>query len=208
MAGGKMKCLGSAQHLKTRYGQGYQMELKIMEPTNDDEDYNTAKATLIQKTQQHTDQDVENGVDSDNIFLNMEETIAGVDFLSKDTFLSSKLNEDDATGYFIQKSATSNTGVSITELAAFCTTELRLRTLSQFLEDKFADIILREREDTRMRFEVPSEGRKISTLFGDIEDNKERLFVSEYGISQTTLEQVFNMHAAAAEEKKGGTDDR
>merc|ERR1712087_1036999 len=37
MAGGKLRCLGSAQHLKNRFGQGYQIEMKVKDPKVDDE---------------------------------------------------------------------------------------------------------------------------------------------------------------------------
>jgi hypothetical protein len=181
------------------------MELKLEEPTQDDTDFMNALDGLIQNAGRSTTGD---GVNADEVFFNMADTISAVDALSSDKFLSSKITMDDPTGYFVHKSASSNVGVAATELAAFCTTELRLRSLCSFLEEKFPDIILREREDTRMRFEVPSVGRKISSLFQDIEENKEILFVSEYGISQTTLEQVFNMHAAVAEQAKAGTNDR
>ena len=30
MVGGRLRCLGSAQHLKGRYGQGYQLEVKLI----------------------------------------------------------------------------------------------------------------------------------------------------------------------------------
>lgn len=30
MVGGRLRCLGSAQHLKSRFGHGYQFELKLI----------------------------------------------------------------------------------------------------------------------------------------------------------------------------------
>jgi hypothetical protein len=35
-----------------------------------------------------------------------------------------------------------------------------------------------------------------------VEGNKDRLKLDDYGVSQTSLEQVFNMHAAEAEKFK------
>ena len=34
MVGGRLRCLGSIQHLKGRFGRGYQLELKIRHPTS------------------------------------------------------------------------------------------------------------------------------------------------------------------------------
>merc|ERR1712232_506878 len=39
MASGKLKCLGSAQRLKSRFGKGYQVELTVKLHSADDEDY-------------------------------------------------------------------------------------------------------------------------------------------------------------------------
>jgi hypothetical protein len=54
---------------------------------------------------------------------------------------------------------------------------------------------------------VSAEGLRISTIFAAVEDNKEELRLPDYGVSQTSLEQVFNMHAAEAEKLKQGRDD-
>jgi ATP-binding cassette, subfamily A (ABC1), member 3 len=35
MVGGRLRCLGSVQHLKGRYGQGYQLEIKLITEDNE-----------------------------------------------------------------------------------------------------------------------------------------------------------------------------
>jgi len=207
MAGGKFKCLGSAQRLKSRFGQGYQMELKVSESVEGDQDFNDTLTNLLTSASKQPVNDVENGIDVEDIYFTLEETLEGLNALTGDTFLSSKIHEEDPTGYLIHKNAMNSTGVAAKELTTFCATELRLKNLEKILKEKYPDCILRERQDTRLRFEVPSEGTKISSLFATTEEKKEDLFIADYGISQTTLEQVFNMHAAQAEEKKQGTDD-
>ncbi len=208
MAGGKLRCLGSAQHLKSRFGKGFQVELKVSEPTEDDEDLAQTMSALrgLSRTSSQSD-DVEAGVQTDEIFFTLGETINACQQLSGDDYISSMITEKDPNGYLIFKNAESSVGVPLDELAAFFTTEIRLRNLQNFFEDNYEQSILRERQDTRMRFEVPSDDTNISSLFGSIEENKEPLNLQDYGISQTSLEQVFNMHAASAEEKKQGTTD-
>merc|ERR1719446_104083 len=39
MANGRLRCLGSAQHLKSKFGQGYQVEMKIKSVDEKDSDY-------------------------------------------------------------------------------------------------------------------------------------------------------------------------
>ena len=60
----------------------------------------------------------------------------------------------------------------------------------------------------KVRYEVSSEALKISSVFGIIEEHKDKLQLQDYGVSQTSLEQVFNQFAAKAEERKQGGDDK
>jgi hypothetical protein len=77
-----------------------------------------------------------------------------------------------------------------------------MRQLDRFMSQTFPKNVLRERQETKARYEVDSDGMKISRIFASIEDNKDILRLSDYCVSQTSLEQVFNMHAAEAERCK------
>jgi ATP-binding cassette, subfamily A (ABC1), member 3 len=216
MAEGSLKCLGSAQHLKTRFGQGFQIEIKLNEPADNDEDILEILQTIQHfEIAQTTSDDLHGSNASPSAvassgrdkFFNLEQAKALADQLSSDGFLSSKISETDLAGHLIYKYATSDAGVEAMELAAFFATELRLQKLIAFFESNYEDFEIREQQGTRIRIEVPFNGIKISDLFSSIENEKDLLSIDDYGISQTTLEQVFNMHAAAAEAKKEGTDD-
>jgi hypothetical protein len=67
--------------------------------------------------------------------------------------------------------------------------------------------VIRERNDTKVRYEVSSSEIHIGDVFTRIEENKDQVWVAEYGVSQTSLEQVFMQHAAEAEALKQGTHD-
>ena len=55
-----------------------------------------------------------------------------------------------------------------------------------------------------VRFKLPPlEGLPLSRLFAMFEAQKETLRIAEYSLSQTSLEQVFNMFAAQQEEEVG-----
>ena len=45
------------------------------------------------------------------------------------------------------------------------------------------------------KLRVPKENKTIGWLFGQIEDKKKDLGIQEYSISQTSLEQIFQMFA-------------
>lgn len=215
MADGRLRCLGSAQRLKSKFGQGFQVELKVDLVDRQDKDCVEAVAALLQSkgaASSEGETDVEGAAaadpSSEDVFFNLDEAREGAKALSPDDYyLANMINPGDTHGYTIFRNASSPIGIPLDELAAFCTIELRMRDLETYVKETYPDAILRERQDSKVRYEVGSKGIKISSIFASIEENKERLKLSDYGVSQTSLEQVFNMHAARAEELKQGRDD-
>merc|ERR1712232_295232 len=123
-------------------------------------------------------------------------------------------------GYFIYKSATSPEGVSIEKLASFATLELRMRNIEYYFREMYGgkadsnttttspSFLLRERQDLKVRYEVMAaedaigskskEGLKITQIFASVEAKKDTLMLADYSVSQTSLEQVFNLKAEEA----------
>ena len=182
--------LGSAQHLKNKFGKGFQIELKAKLVKKTDHDYCEALADLRQM----------NVSGHPSVFLP-----EAMDFLREitgDESLASMIDGSDPAGYAIFKDATSEAGVQIVHLAAFVAFEKRIHGIKQYIERHFYNSFFRERQDTKVRFEIDSKGIRISEIFASIESNKKRLRLAEYSVSQTTLEQVFNQHAKEAEDAK------
>jgi ATP-binding cassette subfamily A (ABC1) protein 3 len=204
MANGRLSCLGSAQHLKNKFGQGYQVEMKVNLVAEEEEDY---KANAVALTTRVDPTDDAEAPPSDDEFFNLEEALTALRALSGDGYLADLVTAENPIGYNVFKNASSVVGVTLDELAAFATSELRMRNLEKYVEESFPQSILRERQDSKTRYEISAQGVKISTIFASIEENKERLQLSDYGVSQTSLEQVFNMHAAEAEKLKQGRND-
>jgi hypothetical protein len=48
MANGRLRCVGSAQHLKNRFGQGFQVEMKVEFVNQTDQDYLDTVRTLAE----------------------------------------------------------------------------------------------------------------------------------------------------------------
>jgi len=206
MAGGNLRCLGSAQQLKSKFGQGYQVELKIKNVETTDKDYLDILIKLSKTADVSKEDAVERG---DEIFLNLIKTKAALDDVASDGYLSKMVSDEDPNGhgYLLWQEAKSPSGVDLAEIAEFASSELRMRVLYEFINSTYPKNVLRERQDLKTRYEVSSEGVRIGDIFAAIESNKVRLMVAEYGVSQTSLEQVFNMHAEEAEKSKEGTND-
>jgi len=123
-------------------------------------------------------------------FFSLQDCVAALDRLSGNDLLSKMVSGENGPGYNVWKDATSPVGVSIDELAAFATAELRMTSLEKFVSDTFPTYVLRERQDTKARYEVKGSGLRISKIFASIEENKEELRLADYSVSQTSLEQV------------------
>lgn len=206
MAGGNLRCIGSAQQLKSKFGQGYQVEMKIKNVEGTDKDYVdilTKMAAIAGVSEQEA---IDRG---DEIFLDLEKTKQALNEISSDGYLADMVHENNLNGqaYLVWKEANSPSGIDLDEIAEFAASELRMRVLYDFVNTTYPDNVLRERQDSKTRYEVSSKDVRIGDIFAAIESNKDRLMVAEYGVSQTSLEQVFNMHAAEAEKTKQGTND-
>jgi ATP-binding cassette, subfamily A (ABC1), member 3 len=218
-ANGQLRCLGSSQHLKSKFGKGYQLEVKVQHANRGDNDYQQNMATILERYNvgevssfslpDNTSITVEDDIDPENklsntdVYLNVEEAKFAVEFLTNDDSLSSMITASDPNGFSIWKEAScSPTGIHISTLVLFATSELRMRQLDRFINQTFPKHVLRERQDTKARYEIECDGMKISSIFANIEQNKDKLQLSDYSVSQTSLEQVFNMHAAEAERYK------
>jgi len=216
MANGRLRCLGSSQRLKNKFGQGFQVEMRVLLIDPNDKDYVANAISLYKCKGSKVDDffvdeernDVSNEV-FENDFFTMQEACTALRSLTNDNFLPNMLNEGNPNGYNVFKDATSNAGVSLEVLAAFATMEIRLRNVANFMNEKYpGSHVLRERQDSKVRYEVSSEAIRISSIFASIEESRGVLWLADYGVSQTSLEQVFNMHAAEAEGLKQGRNDR
>jgi hypothetical protein len=204
MANGRLRCIGSAQHLKNKFGRGFQVEMKVKLVSHDDDDYLCNAAVLARSKLGESTAGTEGSIPEEVVFT-LDEVIKALKELSGDDYLSTLINSENPWGgYAVWKDATSAVGAPLDEVAAFATTEIRMRQLDGFVMASYPNSVLRERQDNKARYEVSSDGARIASIFGSIEANKDDLRLADYGVSQTSLEQVFNMHAAEAERVKTG----
>ena len=67
--------------------------------------------------------------------------------------------------------------------------------LKEFVESNFAGAKLEGQQvddhQTILKFEIPSERIRLSKIFSVFEENKSRLHIAEYAVSQSSLEEVF-----------------
>ena len=190
MVGGRLRCIGPAQRLKSRFGMGYQAEVSVRVPVLADIE------PLIAAMQPCAT----NGRLSQDQLLNALRAINKAEW--NDRICSTGSGSD------ISQSVSGNGTIGVKEFAHWCKLEERVDAVLSFFQASFAGATLRERQGTKVRYEVPSKEpsgaeRKLSQMFGTIEEAKEKLCVEDYSVSQTSLEQIFNQFAAQQEEEQG-----
>ena len=89
---------------------------------------------------------------------------------------------------------------------AWWISEARYDAVTAFLKATFGDFVLRERQLNKLRVEVSlyefgkerigANKIKLGSMFRQIEAQKAYLFIQDYSISQTSLEQIFNQFAS------------
>jgi len=108
----------------------------------------------------------------------------------------------------VHQALTATGSVSIHEFGAWVLGQERYVEVMSFMDQYFNGFIIRERQHSKVRFEVPKMApdgglRRLSDMFSLLESHKEALFIAEYSVSQTSLEQIFNYFASQQEEETG-----
>jgi len=73
--------------------------------------------------------------------------------------------------------------------------------LQTFFRRQFPGSTLVEHQGEHFRFQVPKHAIRPYAVFGQLERSKDELHVSEYGVSETSLEHIFNNMAAQQDEE-------
>lgn len=193
-----MKCLGSSQHLRSRYGLGYQMEVLFEIP--DDAAVEELSATL------RTAAALPDGATG----LTEAQLKTAFDNCEYSSWLERITRS--GTGLDVRMALDSNGEVTLNHLASWCSLESRYDALMTFLGENFDGFKMRERQMAKVRVEIPSMNaetkthRRLSTMFGLMESNVKALGIREYSVAQTSLEQIFNSFAADQQEDHNAAD--
>mmetsp|Transcript_19382 Transcript_19382/g.36014 ORF Transcript_19382/g.36014 Transcript_19382/m.36014 type:complete len:1964 (+) Transcript_19382:180-6071(+) len=191
MVGGRFRCLGSAQHLKSKYGLGFQLEFVFK--TASEEEQKELEAKVFEANNAGVPGNVKNLSKRDFCKI-----LEGMELPE----LVSSVNAGSDSAHSIED------GCNIAYLASWIQQEVDFRKLSEFMESEYPGCIMREWQGHKVRYEVPhtregGEKLRLSAMFGKLTSEKENLGLQEYSLSQTSLEQIFNKFASTQEEETG-----
>jgi len=176
MVDGNLQCLGTSQHIKNKFGGGYEIEIKLDIPT----DKRIAETLKTLKCSAET-------------FLDKQKIEAALDTLQLQDL---KLEIDPhGSGSAVYNKLTKGQ-VPANMLVEWILMETDGIKLKAFLKKNFGDMTVIEHFQSFFRFKTESK-IVIGKFFGSLEENKQELNVLQYSIRQTTIEQIFNNFAVA-----------
>ena len=179
--GGIFRCFGTSQHVKSKFGVGYELEVKVQ------------KAEYSQLAQLAGElglgQNLQAKIGLDAAKNNARK--AGI----PEVILEQISKVGIGAELVIQAEIDSDNEVSIMSFVAFLFAQRLGFRVIDYLTRIFSKLELLEQCGDFYKLRVPKENRTIGWLFGRIEDEKQKLGIQEYSISQTSLEQIFQMFA-------------
>ncbi|KAE9030907.1 ABC transporter A family member 1 [Phytophthora rubi] len=189
MVGGRLRCYGSVQHLKSRFGDGLVFDVKLDAPSSEELEY------LLQ-----------------HVFGDGNTFVSPMDLESKcrafgNAELAERITASHPSGYSLAAAMERDGFIRAEAFCSWCVEETRFDSLNDYLLNAFGPggVLVMERQNDFCRFKVRGSNNeiKLSKMFALVEDVKSDMYIREYSVSQTTLEQIFNSFASQQEEEKG-----
>jgi len=181
MVNGRLQCIGSNQHLKARYGSGYQLEARIKCP--DDRDVQT----MLSRWKLPVFIPAERISDTCSEFGNPRR--------------AALIRDEQREAHMITDALQRENRVPARVFVQFWLMEDFMEEFTQSVHRSFPDSRLLERQDRILRYLLPARS-KLCDIFSHFERQRQELHIEEYGVSQATLEQIFNGFAARQSEER------
>lgn len=220
MVGGRLRCIGSPQHLKTRYGNHLELEVKPTEVNSVDLE------NLCQIIQERL---FDIPFHPRSIFSDLEVCIGGTDYITSEnasvaeislsqemiimigcwlgneerisTLLSSTA-QPASVGVFgeqLSEQLVRDGGIPLPVFSEWWLAKEKFSVIDSFISSSFPGATFQGCNGLSVKYQLPyGENLSLADVFGHIERNRNRLGIAEYSISQSTLETIFNHFAANA----------
>ncbi|KAG2519334.1 hypothetical protein BBO99_00005689 [Phytophthora kernoviae] len=191
LVSGRLKCLGSVEHLKQKFGRGYTVEITLRALTS------------------------ASSVDDGTELKDLTDQVLA--FLGRERGLSlgapdrgARILDHTGTGWLLSSQLKAQGVLSVDSFCAWWVAETRSERLQSFFHDKFPGSALTEQQGEHFRFQVPKQrfgtadnALRPAEIFRALEQTRTSLHVDEYSVSEAALEHIFNNMAAQQDEEKG-----
>jgi len=223
MVAGRLRCLGSGQHLKIRHGSGYEVDVKIDAvpasavldaftllarnsalPVGSFAEIPTHIAASFTSGKGKGGKIYKDEADARNILINLGLVRVNLENLRR---LCTSMGKPGRMGQITPNGSGSAlyemqvvTGdVQVESFLEWWILEDLFENLESFFSENFKEAKLAERSTlSSCRYQVSDKGLSLPQIFGVLEKNKKGLGIQEYSVGQTTLEQIFNQFAGTS----------
>jgi len=174
MVNGNLQCLGTSQHIKNKFGGGYEIEVKLDIPTD----------KRIEATMKSLKCSAEERLDHSHVDRILD--------ASQLQDLKAEIHHN-GSGSAIHNELIKG-HVSAKQFVEWILMETDGIKLKEYLRQNFGSMTLIEHFQSFFRFKTEAK-IVIGKFFGSLEDKKQELNILQYSIRQTTIEQIFNNFA-------------
>ncbi|RYR51817.1 hypothetical protein Ahy_A06g026787 isoform D [Arachis hypogaea] len=218
MVGGRLRCIGSPQHLKTRFGNHLELEVKPTEVSSAD------LQTLCQAIQERVLYvpshprsllgDLEVCIGATDSITAENSSIAEISLTREmisligrwlgneervKTLISCTPVSDGASREQLSEQLFRDGGIPLPVFSEWWLSKQKFSEIDSFILSSFRGARWQGCNGLNIRYQIPyEEGLSLADVFGHLEGNRDRLGIAEYSISQSTLETIFNHFAATS----------
>ena len=192
LVSGRLQCVGSVQHLKSTFGQGYTIQLKMNPPSS--ERVIRMQTNLIQMTQVPGTFDEE---------TNFEVSTEMVRSMCRDHPRRLELIlQGEGSGWIFAQYLDAGEGyLPLSVVCSWWIQEDQAIAVRKHFATQFRNSKVIEHHGSQFTYQLPKAESNLAQLFSNMEQHKEVLEIAEYSVTETTLEQIFNNFAAGQEEE-------
>ncbi|KAL2535052.1 ABC transporter A family member 1 [Abeliophyllum distichum] len=217
MVGGKLRCIGSPQHLKNRFGNHLELEVKPTEVSSLD-------LEMLCQIIQEKLFDIPSHPRS-SLLNDLEVCIGGIDSITSEnasageislsegmivtigrwlgneervkTLVSGNNGSCEAFGEQLSEQLVRDGGIPLPIFSEWWLTKEKFAVIDSFIQSSFPGAKYQSCNGLSVKYQLPyGEDLSLADVFGHIERNRSILDISEYSIGQSTLETIFNHFAA------------
>jgi ATP-binding cassette, subfamily A (ABC1), member 3 len=223
MVNGSLRCLGSGQHLKQRYGDGYEVDIKL--------NFASIESMSLLANQLHeaglVNLDTPSTPSSPLHDLEaVEEEAVAITKTEKEShvFIKTRITGEleevcrvlmepnriklivpNGEGGSIYDMKAADGFINLHTFLEWWVAQDDAIRLEGFMSQHFPGTVLLERSTAHsFRFRIPTKEMSLANIFRHFEEAKSRLNIEDYSVGQTTLEQIFNQFAASQDNPEVG----
>ncbi|BFG38061.1 hypothetical protein CerSpe_243350 [Prunus speciosa] len=216
MVGGRLRCIGSPQHLKTRFGNHLELEVKPFEVSSGDlENLCRVIQERLSYVPSHprslldgfevcigaTDSIVAENASVAEISLSREMIIIIGRWLGNEERIKSLISSvplsDGVIGEQLAEQLVRDGGIPLPIFSEWWLSNEKFSAIDSFVFSSFPGAIFQGFNGLSAKYQLPyGQGLSLADVFGHLERNRYKLGIAEYSISQSTLETIFNHFAA------------